>query len=607
MTRSLEGRRIGPYEVGGRIGAGGMGEVYKARDTRLDRAVAIKVLPSSVADDRRSRERLEREARAVATLNHPNICTLHDVGSHEGVDFLVMEHLDGETLAARIAKGPLTTDHAVQYALQIASALDRAHRSGILHRDLKPGNIMLTEIGAKLLDFGLAKTLDTEVDVTRTAEGVIVGTAAYMSPEQAQGLPLDARSDVFSFGAVLYEMASGRRAFGGDATAQVLSGVLRDNPQPLPAYSPLADIVSRCMAKQPSQRFQTMADVLRALQQAWTSPVKEAPSIAVLPFANMSADPENEYFSDGLAEEIINALTKIDGLHVAARSSSFSFKGKATEVGDVARRLKVRHVLEGSVRKSGPRVRVTAQLVDASNGYQLWSERYDRQLEDIFDVQDDIARSIVDRLKVAFGAGDSERIVKITTNSVEAYQHYLKGRAMLYRRGRWVAPALESFTKAVERRVHGAVLRRRQRSVRDDAPSARGGDARDDHRCGVRRGAQRPRHRGAPLGARFRQGRQGVSRGPRAQSEVCSGPLLVRSVLPAVVGRPPEGWTRGDVARDRRRSPVELHVDRVVVRTRDGSAFRRGRTCRPDRRGARPGIVPCTVGAWPRLSLEPAA
>ncbi|HUK37250.1 MAG TPA: protein kinase, partial [Vicinamibacterales bacterium] len=450
MTRSLEGRRIGPYEVGGRIGAGGMGEVYKARDTRLDRAVAIKVLPSSVADDRRSRERLEREARAVATLNHPNICTLHDVGSHEGVDFLVMEHLDGETLAARIAKGPLTTDHAVQYALQIASALDRAHRSGILHRDLKPGNIMLTEIGAKLLDFGLAKTLDTEVDVTRTAEGVIVGTAAYMSPEQAQGLPLDARSDVFSFGAVLYEMASGRRAFGGDATAQVLSGVLRDNPQPLPAYSPLADIVSRCMAKQPSQRFQTMADVLRALQQAWTSPVKEAPSIAVLPFANMSADPENEYFSDGLAEEIINALTKIDGLHVAARSSSFSFKGKATEVGDVARRLKVRHVLEGSVRKSGPRVRVTAQLVDASNGYQLWSERYDRQLEDIFDVQDDIARSIVDRLKVAFGAGDSERIVKITTNSVEAYQHYLKGRAMLYRRGRWVAPALESFTKAVE-------------------------------------------------------------------------------------------------------------------------------------------------------------
>jgi serine/threonine protein kinase/Tfp pilus assembly protein PilF len=450
MTLPLEGRRIGPYEITARIGAGGMGEVYLARDTRLDRAVAIKVLPPSVSDDRRSRDRLEREARAVATLNHPNICTLHDVGNHEGVDFLVMEHLEGETLAARIAKGPLTTDTAVEYALQIASALDRAHRSGILHRDLKPGNIMLTELGAKLLDFGLAKMLDAAVDVTRTAEGVIVGTAAYMSPEQAQGMPLDARSDVFSFGAVLYEMASGQRAFGGDTTAQVLTAVLRDNPVPLPAFSPLATIVGRCIAKQPSQRFQAMSDVLRALQQAWTSPVNEAPSIAVLPFANMSADPENEYFSDGLAEEIINALTKIDGLHVAARSSSFSFKGKAAEVGEVAQRLKVRHVLEGSVRKAGARVRVTAQLVDASNGYQLWSERYDRQLEDIFDVQDDIARSIVERLKVAFGTGDSERLVKVTTNNIEAYQHYLKGRAMLYRRGRWVALALDSFTKAVE-------------------------------------------------------------------------------------------------------------------------------------------------------------
>src|SRR5215467_12444770 len=197
MTLPLEGRRIGPYEVTTRIGAGGMGEVYLARDTRLDRAVAIKVLPPSVSDDRRSRERLEREARAVATLNHPHICTLHDVGNHDGVDFLVMEHLEGETLAARIARGPLTTETAVDYALQIASALDRAHRSGVLHRDLKPGNIMLTEVGAKLLDFGLAKMLDAQIDVTRTAEGVIVGTAAYMSPEQAQGMPLDARSDVF--------------------------------------------------------------------------------------------------------------------------------------------------------------------------------------------------------------------------------------------------------------------------------------------------------------------------------------------------------------------------------------------------------------------------
>jgi serine/threonine protein kinase/Flp pilus assembly protein TadD len=448
MTLPLEGRRIGPYEVTTRIGAGGMGEVYKARDTRLDRVVAIKVLPAQTAGDERSRERLEREARAVATLNHPHICTLHDVGTHEGVHFLVMEHLDGETLAARLVKGPLAAQQAIDYGLQIGAALERAHRSGIIHRDLKPSNIMLTDVGAKLLDFGLAKMLDRDVDVTRTSDSVIVGTAAYMSPEQADAQPLDARSDVFSFGAVLYEMASGRRAFGGNTTAQVLTAVIRDEPPPL-SSSPLSGVVRRCLAKDPSARFQSMSEVVRALQHAWTSPIKEAPSVAVLPFTNMSADPENEYFSDGLAEEIINALTKIEGLQVAARSSSFSFKGKSVEVGEVAQRLKVRHVLEGSVRKSGSRIRVTAQLVDASNGYQLWSERYDRQLEDIFDVQDEIARSIVERLKVAFGAGDMERLVKVTTNNVDAYQHYLKGRAMLFRRGQWVRPALESFKKAV--------------------------------------------------------------------------------------------------------------------------------------------------------------
>jgi serine/threonine protein kinase len=378
MTPPLEGRRIGPYELGALLGAGGMGEVYRARDTRLNRVVAIKVLPAGMSNDRDVRERFEREARAVATLNHPHICVLHDVGNQDGLDFLVMEHLEGETLAARLAKGPLATDQALQYAIQVASALDRAHRAGIIHRDLKPGNIMITEVGAKLLDFGLAKVADADVDVTRTMEGAVLGTAAYMSPEQAQGQPLDGRSDVFSFGAVLYEMASGHRAFGGHTTVQVLSSVLRDDPPALPASSPLCGIVRRCLAKEPSQRFQAMAEVERALQQAWVSPVKEAPSIAVLPFANMSADPENEFFSDGLAEEILNALTKIEGLHVAARSSSFSFKGKSADVGEIAQRLKVRHVLEGSVRKAGSRIRVTAQLVEASNGYQLWSERYDR-------------------------------------------------------------------------------------------------------------------------------------------------------------------------------------------------------------------------------------
>jgi len=442
-TRSLEGNRIGPYLLGPRIGAGGMGDVYSARDTRLNRTVAIKVLPARMANDSRARERFEREARAVAALNHPHICTLHDIGSQDGVDFLVMEYLDGVTL-----RGPMPVEEAFRLATQIASALAAAHQHGILHRDLKPGNVMLTAIGAKLLDFGLAKSLDAESDVTLTSAGTIVGTVAYMSPEQAEGQPLDARSDIFSFGAVLYEMLSGTRAFSGTTMAHVLSAVMRDDPPPLQG-SALAPIVQKCLAKQLGQRFQTMEEVQAALRHAVTAPVKEAPSIAVLPFASMSSDADNEYLSDGISEEIINALTQIEGLHVAARTSSFSFKGKSVGVADIARRLNVRHLLEGSVRRAGARLRVMAQMVDASSGFHLWSERYDRQMADIFDVQDEIARAIVERLKVAFAAGAAPRLVKVTTNDTEAYQEYLKGRAMLYRRGPWIARALESFQKAV--------------------------------------------------------------------------------------------------------------------------------------------------------------
>jgi serine/threonine-protein kinase len=444
ITRSLEGNRIGPYLVEARIGAGGMGEVYRARDTRLDRTVAIKVLPPHMANDSQARERFEQEARSVARLNHPHICTLYDIGNQDGVDFLVMEYLDGDTLS-----GPIPAEEALTLATQIAGAVADAHRHGILHRDLKPGNVMLTPAGAKVLDFGLAKSMNAEAGVTSTHAGMVVGTVAYMSPEQAAGKPLDARSDIFSFGAVLYEMLSGTRAFAGTTTGEVLSAVLRDDPPPLRPSSTLSSIVQKCLAKQPGQRYQTMDEVRAALTQSGTSPVKEAPSIAVLPFASLSADAENEFFSDGISEEIINALGQIEGLRVAARSSSFSFKGKSIEVSDIARRLDVRHVLEGSVRKAGTRVRVMAQLVNAANGFQLWSERYDRQIADIFDVQEEIARAIVERLRVAFDAVDSPRLVKVTTKNMEAYQEYLKGRAMLYRRGPWIARALEGFQKAV--------------------------------------------------------------------------------------------------------------------------------------------------------------
>jgi serine/threonine protein kinase len=344
------GTRLGPYEILSALGAGGMGEVYRARDTRLERDVAIKVLPEQFAADPDRLRRFEHEARAIAALNHPHICQLHDIGP----GYLVLEYIEGEPL-----RGPMAVEQALPLALQMVSALEAAHRRGILHRDLKPVNIMVTREGtAKLLDFGLAKFVSADADATRTLDGTVLGTAAYMSPEQAQGQSLDARSDVFSFGAVLYETLSGRRAFGGSSMADVLSAVLRDDPRPIQAPPELERIVRRCLAKQPGQRFQTMGELRAALEQAATEltpkPTEREPSIAVLPFANMSADKENEYFSDGLAEEIINVLAHVPGMKVAGRTSSFFFRGKDVEFGEIGRRLNVEYVLEGSVRKADP-------------------------------------------------------------------------------------------------------------------------------------------------------------------------------------------------------------------------------------------------------------
>jgi eukaryotic-like serine/threonine-protein kinase len=363
------GTRLGPYEILAPIGAGGMGEVWKATDTRLGRTVAIKVLKGAHS------ERFEQEARAIAALNHPHICTLYDIGP----DYLVMEYIEGSPL-----KGPLPVDEAVRLAVQIASALEAAHAKGILHRDLKPGNVLVTAAGAKLLDFGLAK-LTADADATQTVG--TSGTPLYMSPEQAEGKVLDVRTDVFSFGAVLYEMLSGRRAFDS------LAAVLRD--EPAPPESPVAGIVKRCLSKQAAGRFHSMAEVRAALDQVDTKSVAEQqPSIAVLPFANMSADKEQEYFSDGLAEEIINALVKIPGLKVIARTSAFAFKGQNADIRKIAETLGVANILEGSVRRSGNRIRVTAQLITAADGSHLWSERYDRELADVFAVQDEISAAI---------------------------------------------------------------------------------------------------------------------------------------------------------------------------------------------------------------------
>jgi len=416
------GTRLGPYEILAAIGAGGMGEVYRARDSRLDRDVAIKVLPEVVANDPDRLRRFADEARAVAALNHPHICQIHDVGP----GYLVLEYIEGAPL-----RGPMAVEQAVRLALQIASALEAAHARGILHRDLKPANIMVTRDGtAKLLDFGLAKLMASPADafdaVTQTGEGRVLGTAAYMSPEQAEAQPIDARSDIFSFGAVLYEMLSGSRAFAGRTAAQVLSAVLRDDPPRLDVPPALEQIVRRCLAKPPLQRFQTVRD-LRAALEGLTAGAgdRPSPSIAVLAFENMSTDKENEYFSDGLAEEIINALTRIPGLKVIARTSAFAFKGKNDDVRRIAEALGVTSVLQGSVRKSGSRIRVTAQLITATDGSHVWSQRYDRELADVFAVQDEIAAAITGALHVRLSAGATPG--RRHRPTLPAYEHYLRG------------------------------------------------------------------------------------------------------------------------------------------------------------------------------------
>lgn len=412
----LPGDKLGPYEILAVIGAGGMGEVWKARDTRLDRTVAVKKLKDEHS------ARFEQEARAIAALNHPHICQIFDVGA----DYLVLEFVEGTPL-----QGPLPAAEALPLALQIASALEAAHKRGILHRDLKPANVLVTNTGAKLLDFGLAKiTEGCDAERTRTTEGTVegtvLGTAAYMSPEQAQGRPLDARSDIFSFGAVLYELLSGRRAFSGASLLETLNAVVRSEPAPLD--SPLYSVVKKCLAKNAAERFQSAAELKAALANPATKFDSPRASIAVLPFVNMSRDPDDEYFSDGLAEEVINALVKVPGLKVTARTSAFAFKRQNLDIRKIAETLGVTNVLEGSVRRAGNRLRVTAQLIQAADGMHLWSERYDRQMEDVFAIQDEIAAAIAGELKLRFAPDTRPR----RQPNLQAYEAYLR-----YRQFQW--------------------------------------------------------------------------------------------------------------------------------------------------------------------------
>src|SRR5262245_4459827 len=465
------GSRLGPYEVVSLLGAGGMGEVYKARDTRLDRLVAIKIVAGGI-DDATVRERLMREARAASALNHPHICTIHDVGDEEGRPFIAMEWIDGETLAARLARtgAALAVEETVRLAAQIADALDTAHTSGIVHRDLKPANLFITRRGdIKVLDFGLAKALDLIEDAQTvvaqrhlTEAGTTVGTIAYMAPEQARGELVDARSDLFSFGVVLYEMATGRSPFAGATTALTFDAILNRQPPAArsgnAAITPAVDaIVARLLAKDPSARpasARAVRDELRALledshRDRSSGAARIVPSLAVLPFTNLSPEPENEYIADGITEEVINTLAQIKGLQVAARTSSFAFKGKTPDLADVAAKLHVAHVLTGSVRKAGSRLRVTVQMVNAHDSLAVWSERYDRQADDIFQIQDEIATAIAEKLRLSLMETPGDSTAKRGTDNIEAYELYLKGRFFVNQRGAGVAKGLECYERAI--------------------------------------------------------------------------------------------------------------------------------------------------------------
>jgi len=533
------GSTVSRYRILSKLGGGGMGVVYEAEDTQLGRHVAIKFLPEGTANSHEALERFGREARLASALNHPNICVVYDVGLHEGQPYLVMELLAGEPLNRAIGARGLPLDSVIALGGQIADALEAAHQAGIVHRDLKPANVIVTERGdAKVLDFGLAKMSRTTVAKDpviadaptdfMTEEGTAVGTVAYMSPEQAKGRAVDARSDLFSLGVALYEMACGRKPFVGRSAAEYFAEILKADPEPPSHWNPdlpakLDKIVLKALEKEPELRYQTAAELRsdllslgRGAEEAsiatsetivlrrrrprtrrgvsggrrpgvWVATVAVAAasivgvylsararervgsdrepqvapagapehSIAVMPFLDLSEKGDQEYFSDGISEELLNLLAQVPGLRVSARTSSFSFKGKDLEVPEIGRRLNVRHLLEGSVRRSGDHVRITTQLVQASDGFHVWSRNYDRELDDIFAVQDEIASDVVKQLEVTL-LGEAPR-ARVT--DPQAYSLYLQARQL----GRQFTA--EAFEKS------DALLRRALEIAPDYAPA----------------------------------------------------------------------------------------------------------------------------------------
>jgi len=460
------GKTVSHYKILEKLGEGGMGVVYKAQDTKLDRIVALKFLPQHLTSDPVEKERFIHEAKAASALNHPNVTTIYEVDEFEGQMFIAMEYCEGKTLKQIIEKESLSIKKVLDIGIQIGEGLAIAHEKGIVHRDIKSDNIVLTPRGqVKIMDFGLAK-LKGATKLTKTRS--TLGTAAYMSPEQASGEEVDQRSDIFSFGVVLYELLTENLPFAGEHQAAIIYSILNEEPQPVARFNnkvsaKLEDMVFKALAKEREERYQHIDDLLADLRREKKSleyvrtavaakpPESPKPAIAVLYLQNLSENKEDAYFAAGMTEDIITQLSKIGGLLVASRSDIEQFKNKPVNLKEVANRLRVNYVMEGSVRKYGNKIRITCQLIKASDGFHVWADSYDRQMEDLFAIQADVAKEVAQALKVTLAPPELAMIEKKPTLNVQAYNYYLQGREYYFGGGSDSKEMLELATKMFEK------------------------------------------------------------------------------------------------------------------------------------------------------------